>query len=182
MTLIQAAPNDCSMILVHDDDLERFYGIYDSNTPLDSLQQHVALGKIRSLKPTLGYTLTWGGIDPRDRSSAGSSANAGIEPVWVAALSTVFENRCYPDLVHVSQPTPTQGNPEFPELPPAGGSVRRDYSGQSRTLSLPSQTFEPTQEPTRTPDPGQQSTSLLVVRGGDIGLHGLIQGLREWCS
>jgi hypothetical protein len=76
MTLYKAAPNDCNMVLVHDDDLEKLGGIYDSETvsqspmqqdivlilpyfqPLDSLNKDIVLDNIRSLKPTLDYNLS----------------------------------------------------------------------------------------------------------------------------
>ncbi|KAN0135464.1 hypothetical protein V8E53_006743 [Lactarius tabidus] len=118
--------------------------------PLDSLNKDIVLDNIRSLKPTLDYNLSQ--ID---------WSSAGREPIWVAALSTNFEDRRYPDPASASLPPPKQGDPDFPEPLPAGGSVQHDHSVQLATVSPPSQTFKPTKYPTHSPDPGQLLATLL---------------------
>lgn len=78
--IAEAAPPDCDMVLVHDDDLAQLDGVCDS-IPLDSLQSSVTLRHMRSLRPTAHITR----ID--------LSSGMETETSCVATLSSIFQER-----------------------------------------------------------------------------------------
>ena len=115
------------MLLVHDDDLAELRGIYDSTVSSaldntlaihhcidvfllkapDALQSEAALGRIRSLKPTvhnvrigelfryLNLSATHReGAHRKDLSPTGDGASDHTSSTCVATLSKIFQNRC----------------------------------------------------------------------------------------
>ena len=124
------------MVLVHDDDLARLDGFYDSTVsrsfiqyaiilmfsyfqPLDGLRSYAVLGHIRSLKPAIhnarigelfqhrDLPLTHSqGSQPKDMPSSRNSASADTESSWVATLSNIFDKRR--EFLHVKRPFPQE--------------------------------------------------------------------------
>ncbi|KAN0130498.1 hypothetical protein V8E53_011584 [Lactarius tabidus] len=121
------------MVLVHDDDLVRLDGIFES-TPLNALQRDLVLNHIRSLEPTLHITRI-------DLSSTHNCSSVDTQSAWVATLSNVFEKQ----LAASSQPFGSQTlDPNMPsplkELSEGSANFGHDLLEHPNPLaSLPKQ-------------------------------------------
>ncbi|KAH9029313.1 hypothetical protein EDB83DRAFT_2654975 [Lactarius deliciosus] len=112
----EEAPPDCDVLLVHDDDLAQFDGIY----PLNALEPDVVLSYVRSLKATIHNTRI--GAHPKDLPSARHSASAGTESAWVATLSNIFEKQ-YPSSTSSASQSLHVNTTSIRHIPKGGGGI-----------------------------------------------------------
>ncbi|KAI9434971.1 caspase domain-containing protein [Lactarius indigo] len=159
--IAEEAPSNCNMVLIHDSDLARLDGIYNS-IPEDGLPSDVVLSHVRSLRPTVHSaqigepfqyrdfsTTRSGGANLKDLESARGIASGDPKPIWVATLSNIFERGLSPSpssalqSLHVEAPLFRRPAPPAPFPQPNAfgteGSLPRrvpDYSAYTQRPCL----------------------------------------------